>query len=98
VLACLVEVLQQFLPGQFLSRLDHLGDPAVPDGDRPFLAALALELKTQLRPVNDHMVVLEGVRPPAGTFLRVQDILPTMNACASLPLRHAESKLDSPAF
>ena len=71
LLAVLVEILEQVLPGQVLAGLDDLGDATVLDLELPRLAALALELEAQLAAVHLDMRVAQRRQAVALVLLGV---------------------------
>ena len=66
-----VDVLEQFLTGQFLARFYDLGDAPGPYARRPLLAALAGKAKTHLVSVDGDMAVLKGFQAVAVVLLCV---------------------------
>jgi len=60
--------LQQILSRQFLAAPDNIGDAAVPQRQRPFLAALAAKLETDVRPLHPGVAVAQGGQAKASVL------------------------------
>jgi hypothetical protein len=72
----LIQILQQFLPGQLLTRPDDLRDAAIAHRKRPSFAALADKLEAYLGPFDRHMPALQRRQPVALVLLCVFVVAP----------------------
>lgn len=63
-----LEVVQQLLPGQLLTRLDDLGNATVLDAQRPLLATLAGDAEANLIPIDSDVASLERCQAIAVVF------------------------------
>src|SRR4051794_27150516 len=58
-LPAIVDILKQLLSGELLALTYPPCDAPIPNAQPPYLAALALEVETQFRPIHFDVTVLE---------------------------------------